>query len=95
MTTLELHDIYNAFIQNQQKSTEMQSINNVFYEGGMFSWNPDPKEYTKRYELGSKQINKLKRLDPNKKIVDAHDIDWYGYKINFDGKYYRKDIGLI
>ena len=89
MTTSELNTIYNEFITNQRDSTQMKLINSVFYEGAIFSWNPDPKEYTKRYELGSKQVNKLKRLDPNKKIVDAHDIDWYGYNIVFDGKVFQ------
>ena len=50
MTTSELNTIYNEFITNQRDSTQMKLINSVFYEGAIFSWNPDPKEYTKRYE---------------------------------------------
>lgn len=32
--------------------------------------------------LGSKVFSKLKRTDPSKKIIDAYDIDWSGYKVN-------------
>lgn len=91
MNTTELNKIYEELVTYQnEKSHEIQQINNEFRQSGdMFQWVPDISELCKRYELGSKQINKLKRLDPNKKIIDAFDIDWYGYNIYFNGTTYK------
>ena len=91
MNTTELNKIYKELVTyHNEKSPEIQIINNEFRQSGdMFQWVPDISELSKRYELGSKQINKLKRLDPNKKIIDAFDIDWYGYNIYFNGTTYK------
>ena len=91
MNTTELNKIYKELVTYQnEKSHEIQQINDEFRQSGdMFQWVPDISELCKRYELGSKQINKLKRLDPNKKIIDAFDIDWYGYNIYFNGITYK------
>lgn len=91
MNTTELTKIYKELVTyHNEKSPEIQIINDEFKQSGdMFQWVPDISELSKRYELGSKQINKLKRLDPNKKIIDAFDIDWYGYNIYFNGTTYR------
>lgn len=91
MNTTELNKIYKELVTyHNEKSHEIQQINDEFRQSGdMFQWVPDISELSKRYELGSKQINKLKRLDPNKKIIDAFDIDWYGYNIYFNGTTYK------
>ena len=91
MNTTELNKIYEELVTyHNEKSPEIQQINDEFRQSGdMFQWVPDISELSKRYELGSKQINKLKRLDPNKKIIDAFDIDWYGYNIYFNGTTYK------
>jgi hypothetical protein len=91
MNTTELNKIYKELVTyHNEKSPEIQIINDEFKQSGdMFQWVPDISELSKRYELGSKQINKLKRLDPNKKIIDAFDIDWYGYNIYFNGTTYK------
>lgn len=91
MNTTELNKIYEELVTyHNETSHEIQQINDEFRQSGdMFQWVPDISELSKRYELGSKQINKLKRLDPNKKIIDAFDIDWYGYNIYFNGTTYK------
>lgn len=91
MNTTELNKIYKELVTyHNEKSPEIQIINDEFKQSGdMFQWVPDISELSKRYELCSKQINKLKRLDPNKKIIDAFDIDWYGYNIYFNGTTYK------
>lgn len=49
----------------------------------------DVKEYKRRYDLSEKHVNKLKRSNPNQKIIDAYDIDWTGFMINIGGNEYR------
>lgn len=46
------------------------------------------KDIVTRYLLGSHELNKLKRVDPNQKIIDAYDIDWEGYNVEFNGVTY-------
>lgn len=41
------------------------------------------------YFLGNKEVHKVKRLEPSKKIIDADDINWDGFEIQFGGITYK------
>ena len=55
----------------------------------MLSNVPQENQILQNYLLGNKEVNKIKRLDPTKKVVDAFDIDWTGYEINFKGNVFK------
>lgn len=55
----------------------------------MLSNVPQENQLLQNYLLGNKEVNKIKRLDPTKKIIDAFDIDWTGYEVNFKGNVFR------
>lgn len=55
----------------------------------MLSNVPQENQLLQNYLLGNKEVNKIKRLDPTKKVVDAFDIDWTGYEINFKGNVFK------
>ena len=55
----------------------------------MLSNVPQENQILQNYLLGNKEVNKIKRLDPTKKVVDAFDIDWSGYEINFKGNVFK------
>jgi hypothetical protein len=93
MNTESLYTAYKAIIQKEANTNTISDINQYIGKlGDIFHYGDNLNElatnFSKRYELSSKQINKLKRVDPSKKIIDAQDIDWYGYRINFLGRDY-------
>lgn len=49
----------------------------------------DSNDVLMRYMLGAHHLNKIKRTDPNQKIIDAYDIDWSGYGVTINGKHYQ------
>lgn len=55
----------------------------------MLSNVPQEDQLLQNYLLGNKEVNKIKRLDPTKKVIDAFDIDWTGYEVNFKGNVFR------
>ena len=90
MNTKSLYTAYKAIIEKEANSNTISDINQYIGKlGDIFHYgdnlNELATEFSKQYELSSKQINKLKRVDPSKKIIDAQDIDWNGYRISFLG----------
>ena len=93
MNTKSLYTAYKAIIEKEANSKTISDINQYIGKlGDIFHYgdnlNELATEFSKQYELSSKQINKLKRVDPSKKIIDAQDIDWNGYRISFLGHDY-------
>lgn len=93
MNTKSLYTAYKAIIEKEANSNTISDINQYIGKlGDIFHYgdnlNELATEFSKQYELSSKQINKLKRVDPSKKIIDAQDIDWNGYRISFLGHDY-------
>ena len=93
---------FGAFDRNTEPGTsQVLTLLNNTYELSNFSkplrtvpinegdYGIDVKEYKRRYDLSEKHVNKLKRSNPNQKIIDAYDIDWTGFIINIGGNEYR------
>lgn len=78
----------NGNITTFPKSQEIANHDSFLHSIGIVSNTLNEKDVLQRYEQGSKEVNKLKRVDPNKPIIDAYDIDWSMYSINFNGHIY-------
>lgn len=73
-----------TFTDIPEAKNELQLHNMLTTKLGVSQKNTE-SDVLNNYLLGEKHLNKLKRIDPNQKIIDAYDIDWDGYEINFKG----------
>lgn len=84
----DISNIIRNVIFQERNSDEMKSHDRINSTSLMHLL--DEKDYkdvlVNNYFLGNKEVHKVKRLEPSKKIIDADDINWDGFKIQFGGK---------
>ena len=87
----DISNIIENVIRQERNSDEMRSHDIINSTSLMHLL--DEQDYKKvlvnNYFLGNKEVHKVKRLEPSKKIIDADDINWDGFKIQFGGKTYK------
>lgn len=86
-TIAENAKVSNAIINNTTVNIEENNSSTVNNTIVGYSKDIEHKMLVE-YLLGNKEINKIKRLDPSQKIIDATDIDWNGFTFNFRGHEY-------
>lgn len=82
--TKNIQTIIQNYYRNELNSDEYIR-HNTYLPGNSMLYRPSENQLLINYLLGNKESNKIKHINPNRKIVDATDIDWTGYKITFDG----------
>lgn len=96
MNNYKIPTIINTRISEEREGVEMKSHINIC--GNNLMTLLDQDEYASQllnnYYLGNKEVNKIKRLDPAKMIIDAADINWDGFTVNFAGNTYRPHTTL-
>ena len=99
MSTIDTTIIHDLLTTIVNKELNKFDENNNYTEYGkhdlllpvsqsILSSRPGADQLTNNYLLSNKEVNKIKRLDPSKKIIDAFDIDWSGYSVIFNGETY-------
>lgn len=96
MNNYEIPTIIENRIVEERTGDEMTSHRNICANSLMTLLAQDEyvSQLLNNYYLGNKEVNKIKRLDPAKMIIDAADINWDGFTVNYAGNTYRPHTTL-
>lgn len=88
MSKINNSDINDAFNSIHDAEANILKIkeHEYIYPTSLLTSRPDTNQLIKNYFLGNKEVNKIKNLDPYRKIIDATDIDWTGFNVSFEDK---------